>query len=201
MKKLKRSLILTSSPATTSSTVTNDCVKFIRTISSRLNRGILNSWIIPCSLAISLGHKKAAHTAPSGVLSAIIEDDKMQKRNENWRKELKHKNKCEISISGTPNTSSKTSRTTFYPFLQSTCFPNPEICFFKNFVQRRWVYSVVETTSYEKIKKSETSRKEFWSQTDKPKRKNILKKEPHLLRKTETNDKTRSLCLIHPLFN
>ena len=40
-------------------------------------------------------------------------------------------------------------------------FPEPKIRLFKNFVQRRWVYSVVETTSYVKIKKSETYRKEF----------------------------------------
>ena len=42
-------------------------------------------------------------------------------------------------------------------------FPEPKICFFQNFVQRRWVYSVVETTSYVKKKKSETYRKEFRS--------------------------------------
>ena len=80
-------------------------------------------------------------------------------------------------------------------------FPEPKIRFFKNFVQRRWVYSVVETTSYVKIKKSETYRKEFWSQTDKPKRRNILKKESKLLHKTKTDDKTINICLIHPLFN
>ena len=71
----------------------------------------------------------------------------------------------------------------------------------KKFVQRRWVYSVVETTSYVKKKKSETYRNEVWSQTDEPKRRNILKKESHLLHKTKTDDKTRSLCLIYPLFN
>ena len=80
-------------------------------------------------------------------------------------------------------------------------FPEPKICFFKNFVQRRWVYSVVETTSYVKKKKKETYRKEFRSQTDELKRRNVLKKESNLLHKTETDDKTRNLYLIHPLFN
>ena len=42
-----------------------------------------------------------------------------------------------------------------------TLFPEPKIHFFKNFVQRRWVYSVVETTSYVKLKKSETYRKKI----------------------------------------
>ena len=102
LKKLKKSLILTSSPATTSSTVTNDCVKFIRTISSRLNRGILNSRITPCSLAISLGHKKAAHTAPSGVLSAIIEDDKMQKRNAELKKRAETRQNVKFDFQAPP---------------------------------------------------------------------------------------------------
>ena len=67
----KRSKELTSSPATTSRTVTNDWVNDIRTISSLLNRGNLNSRMNPCTLAVSRGHKNAAPTAPSGVLSAI----------------------------------------------------------------------------------------------------------------------------------
>ena len=70
-------------------------------------------------------------------------------------------------------------------------FPEPTIRFFQKFVQRRWVYSVVETTSYVKIKKSETYRKEFRNQTDELKRRNILKKESHLLHKTKTDDKTK----------
>ena len=70
-------------------------------------------------------------------------------------------------------------------------FPEPKICFSKNFVQRRWVYSVVETTSYVKIKKSETYRKEIRSQTDELKRRNTLKKEHHLLHKTKTDDKNK----------
>ena len=40
-------------------------------------------------------------------------------------------------------------------------FPEPKICVFKIFVQRRWVYSVIETTSYVKIKKSQTYREEI----------------------------------------
>ena len=38
--------------------------------------------MIPCNLAISLGHKKAAHTAPSGVNSAI----ERRKRNRKLKK-------------------------------------------------------------------------------------------------------------------
>ena len=70
-------------------------------------------------------------------------------------------------------------------------FPNSQTKLFKNFVQRRWVYSVAEATSYVKIKKSETYRKEFRSQTDKLKRRSILKKETHLLNKTKTDDKNK----------
>ena len=76
--------------------------------------------------------------------------------------------------------------------------PAPKICFFKTFVQQRWVYSVVETTSYVKKKKSETYRKEIWSQIAKLKRRNTLKKESHLLRKTKTDDKTRNPLLYTP---
>ena len=72
-----------------------------------------------------------------------------------------------------------------------TLLPAPKIRFSKNFVQRRWVYSVVETTSYVKIKKSKTYRKEFCSENDKLKRRNILKKESHLLHKTKTDDKNK----------
>ena len=106
-----------------------------------------------------------------------------------------------MSLSGAPHASSKNFRDNFLHLSTHKWFPEPKICLFKSFVQRRWVYSVVETTSYVKIKKSETYRKDFRSQTDKLKRINTLKIEPHLLHKRKTDDKTRSLCLIHPLFN
>ena len=115
-----------------------------------------SSLIIPCNLAISRGHRNAAQTAPSGVRSAIPEKNK----SEELKKRAETQENVKIHFQAPPMLVQK------FPRQLSTLstvnlFPEPKICFFKNFVQRRWVYSVVETTSYVKKKKSETYRKEF----------------------------------------
>ena len=162
-----------------------------------------SSLIIPCNLAISRGHRNAAQTAPSGVRSAIPEKNK----SEELKKRAETQENVKIHFQAPPpHASSKISQSTNFPInflimLHQFSSRTPEPNFSKNFVQRRWVYSVVETTSYVKKKKSETYRKEFRSQTDKTKRRNIFKKESHLLHKEATDDKTRSLCLIHLLSN
>ena len=114
-----------------------------------------SSLIIPCNLAISRGHRNAAQTAPSGVLSAIGTSckEKLKKRAETQENVKFHSQAPPMLVQKFPRQLSTLAIVNL--------FPEPNICFFKNFVQRRWVYSVVETTSYAKKKKSETYRKEF----------------------------------------
>ena len=161
-----------------------------------------SSLIIPCNLAISRGHRNAAQTAPSGVLSAIPEKNK----NEELKRRAETQENVKFHFQAPPMLVQKFPTQQIPRYILSSCSTNflPELrsqLFQKIFVQRRWVYSVVETTSYVKKKKSETYRKEIWSKTDKTKRRNTLKKESHMLHKTKTDDKTRGLCLIHLLFN
>ena len=119
-----KKLILTSSPATTSKTVTNDWLNDILTMSSRLNSGILSSLTSPCSLAISVEHKKAAHTALSGVNSAIVhrKDERLKKRAETQENAKFHFQAPPMLVQKFPRQLST---------LSTTCFSNQNLLFQK----------------------------------------------------------------------
>ena len=57
--------------------------------SSLKKSGMRSSRTSPCSLAISLAHKKKFQTSPSSAIGDNHRTEK--KRNEDWRKEMKHK--------------------------------------------------------------------------------------------------------------
>ena len=117
----ERSKILTSSAATTSRMLTNDCEELIWTISSLVNRGIFSFLTKECNLAISRAHTKYTQTVPSGVLSTI-EHVKNQSKFEE-----KTNTKCENSFSGNPQASSKISPK--LSSFSSILFPEKNILF------------------------------------------------------------------------
>ena len=106
-------------------------------MSSLLNNGILNSRMIPCSLAISRGHKNAAHTAPSGVRSAISEmknnddNDNEQNQDEEFEEKTETQENVKFHFQAPPMLVQKIPRQ-LSSLLQSTCFPNHKL-HFQNF--------------------------------------------------------------------
>ena len=115
----KRSISLTSSPATTSRMVTNDWEKLICTISSLVNNGILSSRMTECNLAIFRAQRKRPNrpfwTQFSHLTRRIIM--KIEGRTET--------RKCEISLTGNPHAGSKISLTIPFSF-SSNLFTKPK---------------------------------------------------------------------------
>ena len=95
-------------------------------MSSLLNKGSRNSLTSAWSFTVSLGHKKAAHTALSGVLSILSTYNNLKSK-----KELKHKKTLNFAF-GPTHASSKISQTIFFLFYNQLA-PRTKKLAFQNF--------------------------------------------------------------------